>query len=188
MEKHKYYDLAYRAHSGTSFTPEKRALSECEFYDSVCKEFLEAEKEWAIEKFSRLFVKSLAARSRCYSSMIAGPARFPVARMEKYNQWERNASDALLSFIDKVRKPPAPSRTELDYGIQQKEYNYSNARVLQNKEDNRLQLFFDGKPDQPMIERLKSRGFKWSPRNKAWQRQLTPNAIAVIPYIFQESK
>lgn len=188
MEKHKYYDAAYRAHTGTSFFPEKRAVSECEFYDSICKEFTESEKQWAIEKFTNLFLKSLGARSRCYSSMIAGPARFPVARMEKYNQWERNATDALLAFIAKVRKPPISMRTELDYNIEQKEYTYGNARVLHNNEDNRLQLFFDGKPDQPMIERLKSRGFKWSPRNKAWQRQLTPNAIAVIPYIFQESK
>jgi hypothetical protein len=186
MTKHKYYDLAYSAHTGTSFSPEKRALSECEFYDSICKEFTEAEKEWAIQKFTTLFVKSLSAKARCYSSMIAGPARFPVARMEKYNQWERNASDALLDFIDKVRKPPVPMRTELDYGIEQKEYSYGNVKVLHNTDDNRLQLFFDGKPEQSMIERLKSKGFKWSLRNKAWQRQLTPNAISVVPYIFQE--
>lgn len=188
MEKHKYYDRAYAAHSGTSFTPEKRAISECDFYDSICKEFTEAGKEWAIEKFTNLFLKSLGARARCYSSMIAGPARFPVARMEKYNQWERNASDALLAFIDKVRKPPVSMRTELDYGIERKEYIYGNTQIVHNKEDNRLQLLFDGKPEPAIIERLKSRGFKWSPRNKAWQRQLTPNAIAAIPYVFRDQE
>lgn len=186
MTKHKFYDLARQAHSGTSFTPEKRAVSECEFYDSICQEFLASGKEWAVEKFTKLFVKSLSARSRCYSFMIAGPARFPAARMEKYNQWERNATDALLSFIEKVRNPPVSMRTELDYAIEQKEYICDNVRILQNTEDNRLQLFFDGKPEQPTIELLKSRGFKWSPRNQAWQRQLTPNALLALRYIFSK--
>lgn len=184
--KHKYYDLACRAHSGTSFTPEKRAASECEWYDSVCKEFTETGKEWAIEKWTRLFLKSLAAKSRCFSAMIAGPARFPVARMEKYNRWEHNATSELLAFLEKVRKPPAPPRTELDYGIEQKEYEIDGVRVLQNAEENRLQLFYDGKPAQDMIATLKSRGFKWSPRNKAWQRQLTNNAVWALLSIFPE--
>lgn len=180
-EKHKYYDLAYRAHSGTSFTPEKRAVSECEWYDSVCKEFNEAGKEWAIEKWTRLFLKSLAAKSRCYSSMIAGPARFPVARMEKYNRWEHNATTELLAYLEKVRKPPAPPRTELDYKIEHREYSIGDVGVLHNVEENRLQLFYPGKPEPETITKLKSRGFKWSPRNKAWQRQLTPNAIRALP-------
>lgn len=187
QEKHKYYDLAYRAHTGSSFVPEKRAQQECEWYDSIIKEFTEAGKEWAIEKFSNLFVKQLAAQSRCYSVMIAGPARFPVARMEKLNRWEHNARTKLLEFIEKVRTPPVSMRTELDYGIQDKEYNIGDVRILQNTEENRLQLFFDGKPEQTMIATLKSRGFKWSPRNKAWQRQLTPNALAVLKCIFPKT-
>lgn len=187
-EKHKYYDLAYRAHHGTSFTPEKRAVSECEWYDSVCKELTEAGKEWAIEKWTRLFLKSLAAKSRCVSWMIAGRARFPVARMEKYNRWEHNASTELLEYLEKVRKPPAPPRTELDYGIEQREYEISGVRILQNTEENRLQIFFDGKPEREMIDTLKSRGFKWSPRNQCWQRQLTNNAVWALLAIFPEQE
>jgi hypothetical protein len=181
--KHRYYDLAYRAHSGTSFTPEKRAHSECDWYDSVCREFIADQKEWAVEKFTRLFLKGLAAKARCVSWMIAGRSNFPVARQQKHNEWERKASDAMLAFIDKVRKPVPQPRTELNYGIQQKGFLIGDVRVLQNTEQNRLQLFFPGKPEQEVIEKLKSRGFKWSPRNQAWQRQLTPNAIHVLPYI-----
>jgi len=182
--KHKYYDLAYRAHCGTSFSPEKRAASECDWYDAVCKELTDAGKEWAVEKFTRLFLKSLAAKSRCYSSMIAGPARFPVARMQKYNQWEHNATSAMLDYLTKARKPPAPPRTELDYSIEGKDYSIGDVRVLQNTEENRLQLLFPDKPEAEMIATLKSRGFKWSPRNKAWQRQLTPNALYSLKSIF----
>lgn len=179
MKAHKYYELAYRAHTGTSFSPEKRAASSVEWYDNVIKEFTDVGKEWAIEKFTRLYLKELAASSRIFSTMIAGPANFPVARMEKYNRYQRNASEALLDFLTKVRKPPVESRTELDYGIEQKEYEIGDVKVVHDIADNRIRLFFPGKPEQKMIQTLKSRGFKWSPRNKAWQRQLTPNAVSV---------
>jgi hypothetical protein len=185
--KHKYYDLACNAHRNTSYSPEKRAAYECEYYDAVCKELTDAGKESAIEKFTRLFVKSLGAKARCASPMITGPARFPVARMEKYNRWERNATQAMVDFLEKVRRPPVEPRTELDYGIQEKEYMIGDVKVMQNTADNRLQLFFPSKPDEEMIQKLKSRGFKWSPRNKAWQRQLTPNALRVVPYIFADT-
>ena len=143
-ERHKYYDRAYRAHINTSFTPEKRALSECAYYDEICKELQESGKEWAIEKFTKLFEKSLSAKSRCASWAIVGPARFPVARMEKYNRWEHNATSAMMDYIDKVRKPKPEPRTELDYNIPGKDYFIGEVRILQNTDDNRLQLFFPG--------------------------------------------
>jgi hypothetical protein len=40
----------------------------------------------------------------------------------------------------------------------------------------RLQLFFDGKPDENTRSILKSNGFKWAPSQGAWQRQLNSNA------------
>ena len=46
-----------------------------------------------------------------------------------------------------------------------------------NREDNRLQVFFDGKPDADTRAELKSSGFRWAPSVGAWQRQLTDNAI-----------
>ena len=186
-EQHKYYKQAYEAHRGTSFNPEKRALSECQWYDETCAELKSLGKEAAIEKFTALFLKWMAAKSRIISFMIAGPARFPVARMEKYNAWERKAGETCLDFLKKVKQPPAPPRTELDYHIEAKEYFIGDMKIVHNTDDNRLQLLFPGKPDPGMIEKLKSRGFKWSPRNKAWQRQLTPNALRVIPYIFKEA-
>ena len=46
-----------------------------------------------------------------------------------------------------------------------------------NREDNRLQVFFDGKPDEATRTELKISGFRWAPSVGAWQRQLTKNAI-----------
>lgn len=45
------------------------------------------------------------------------------------------------------------------------------------REDNRVRIFHDCKPDASTIAELKSHGFKWSPKASAWQRQLTENAI-----------
>ena len=36
---------------------------------------------------------------------------------------------------------------------------------------------FNNIPDVEMRAKLKSEAFKWSPKNQAWQRQLTPNAV-----------
>lgn len=182
---HKYYRLAFDAYRNTSHTPEKRAEYTLAWFDSVIDEFKRGGKDWAIEKFTRLYLKSLSARSRCASAFIVGPARFPVARMEKYNRWEHNATTALHDFVEKVRRPPPTPRTELDYAIEAKEYQIGEVTVKQNTEQNRLQLIFPGKPAAEMIAKLKSRGFKWSPRNTAWQRQLTPNALRVIPYLLE---
>ena len=46
-----------------------------------------------------------------------------------------------------------------------------------NQPDNRLQIFFDEKPDASTRETLKGNGFRWSPKAGAWQRQLNDNAI-----------
>ncbi|MBU2685904.1 MAG: DUF3560 domain-containing protein [Gammaproteobacteria bacterium] len=54
----------------------------------------------------------------------------------------------------------------------------SGVEVYHNVDENRLQLIFDGKPDSDMRQQLKSNGFRWSPTNQAWQRQLTNVAIA----------
>ena len=40
-----------------------------------------------------------------------------------------------------------------------------------------MQLIFDEKPSEEQRSKLKSWGFRWSPSNKAWQRQLNGNAI-----------
>lgn len=48
-----------------------------------------------------------------------------------------------------------------------------DVEVLENVAEDRLQLIFPGKPSDQVRGLLKGRGFRWSPRNGAWQRQLT---------------
>lgn len=56
-------------------------------------------------------------------------------------------------------------------------WKFEGGEAVANTEENRLQLLFDEKPNEEQRSKLKHWGFKWSPSNKAWQRQLNNNAI-----------
>lgn len=43
-------------------------------------------------------------------------------------------------------------------------------RIVENVDENRCQVFFDGKPAENVRAFLKSHGFRWSPYNGCWQR------------------
>lgn len=53
---------------------------------------------------------------------------------------------------------------------------FDGGEIVRNADENRLQILFTDIPDPDIRQALKSHGFRWSPRNKAWQRQLTQNA------------
>ncbi len=74
---------------------------------------------------------------------------------------------ARLEEYDKLH-----SQRDTDAGTE-----FDGGRIVHNVEQNRLQILFDNKPDEETRATLKSHGFRWSPKNQAWQRQLTPNAI-----------
>lgn len=101
--KHKHYDLAYRAHYNTSFSPDKRAESACSGFDADMVKLagLNIPKD-KIAKYEALWVKWMNAKSRCLSSMITGPANFPVARNEKANNAERRAGDECMEYFNKI--------------------------------------------------------------------------------------
>ena len=56
-------------------------------------------------------------------------------------------------------------------------WTFDGGEVVANAEATRLQIIFADKPDEVLRGLLKKRGFKWSPRFHAWQRQLTSNAV-----------
>lgn len=53
-------------------------------------------------------------------------------------------------------------------------------------EAGRLQLLFDGKPQEEARNALKAAAFKWAPSVGAWQRQLTDNAIRAAKQIISD--
>lgn len=75
-------------------------------------------------------------------------------------------------------------RSAKESGKQEYENNFF--KVVENTELMRLQLLFDGKPDADVRNILKSNGFRWSPRNQCWQRQLTDNAKYALKRTIKE--
>lgn len=59
-------------------------------------------------------------------------------------------------------------------------------KVVENTEIMRLQVFFDDKPDEDVRIIMKKHGFKWSPKQGAWQRQLTNNARYALKRVISE--
>lgn len=72
------------------------------------------------------------------------------------------------------------------------ELAFDGGTVVKNYSEDRLQILFDEKPEQETISKLKHNGFRWSPRFKAWQRQLTDNSYyacaRVVPVTVEQLK
>ena len=86
----------------------------------------------------------------------------------------------LASLRGKIKRTQA-RLDELDKRQEQQTQPTENEKflggeIVRNTEADRLQIIFDEKPDDQQRDALKQNGFRWSPRNKAWQRQLTQNA------------
>lgn len=50
-------------------------------------------------------------------------------------------------------------------------------KIVDNVEINRVQVVFDHIPSEEIRRKLSKRGFRWSPRNKAWQRHRSNSAM-----------
>lgn len=151
--------------------------------------------EWTIEqlyfsltKYSQAIEKwindKISNDSKCVAWFISGPANYP---MKKFERWNSKNDDLMRNYeyIFNIKNYlPKKKRNEVVRdNIDELEYNYKGITVKQNKEANRLQVIFDGKPSENVRNILKSNGFKWSPSNEAWQRQLTENALCRLKRI-----
>lgn len=101
-------DAAYRAYYYTSFYPEKRADETVKGYEQELNEDLESIPESERERYMGAYLKRLfalmSAKSRCMSSMITGPANFPVRRNQKALNIEHARSVEFTEWREKVLK------------------------------------------------------------------------------------
>ena len=56
-----------------------------------------------------------------------------------------------------------------------KEITFNGGRVVVCNSDERMRFYFDEIPSAEVRSMMKRNAFKWSPKNGAWQRQLTAN-------------
>lgn len=113
-------DLAIRAHSGTSHSPERRGEAEVSGYaQTLTADYAEfyalAAKHSTTEALAELFsryresyrrstIAHLSAKSRCLSWFIAGPSNFPTRRAEKANTAEHRRLEEVLNCRKLWRK------------------------------------------------------------------------------------
>ena len=61
-------------------------------------------------------------------------------------------------------------------------------RVVENVEADRIQLMFEGKPEEAVRRTLKGLGFRWSPSHGAWQRHLNNAGRHAVARFLQSVK
>ena len=61
--------------------------------------------------------------------------------------------------------------------IPDEDININGIRIEVDKESNRVKIFFPDKPEEELRSSLKQNGFRWSPYNGCWQRQISEYAI-----------
>ena len=79
--------------------------------------------------------------------------------------------------VDELKKTKEKGTSEADYG---------DFKVIENTELMRIQIVFDGKPDEAIRSTLKANGFRWAPSQGAWQRQLTSNGKCALRRAVEE--
>jgi hypothetical protein len=110
-----YWQQCYSAHSNISFSPERRADSIVRDYSEELVEDLKTlgEKSGKYEeKYKAKFAAWIGAKGRCISSMITGPANFPVRRAEKANRSESNRYEEWRHWRDKYFNAVNRERTK----------------------------------------------------------------------------
>lgn len=94
-------------------------------------------------------------------------------------------SYALQNNLAKIKDTEAKIKRHQSMAEREnEETEYPWGTLVADYGDERYRFLFNGKPEREVIDLMKSNAFKWSPRNEAWQRQITPNArYAVKNYI-----
>jgi hypothetical protein len=117
-------------------------------------------------------------KSECYRMIKSGWSErpFPAYELTNNNAKIKNTKER-LEKLQKAKATPTKETIESDI-----------CQVIENTEAMRIQLVFDGKPDERTREILKSNGFKWAPSQNAWQRQLTDNARYSTKRVLEQLK
>lgn len=91
--------------------------------------------------------------------------------------WELSNSSARMRNIKQRIADIERMKIVAEQKAEDKYPDVEGIEVVENSELMRIQLKFDGKPEEDVRTILKSHGFKYAPSQSAWQRQLTPNGI-----------
>lgn len=70
--------------------------------------------------------------------------------------------------------------------IEFEEKEFVGGKIIHNKEINRIQILFDEIPNEETRSALKHKGFHWSRREGAWQREFNENTIKATNILIKD--
>ena len=97
-----------------------------------------------------------------------------------YKSWQLSNNNANIKRM-KARVIEMQAREDAPTS----EIEFDGGTIIDNCEDDRVQIFFDEKPDDEMRGKLKGSGWRWSPSVGVWQRKRTANAMASAKQILE---
>lgn len=112
------------------------------------------------------------------AGMKAGMARSWRATPKPYESFALTNNSANIRRV-KARIAELTQRAETEY----QGWAFEGGAVKMDKAANRLQVFFDEKPDRETCSAMRHSGFKWAPSVGAWQRQLNDNAVYAAKHL-----
>ena len=134
-----------------------------------------------IKRGERLERRSKGAEEALSNMRSDDPAIIPKLQEAIRNSTDSAERQRLRERLDTAIR--THERNQSGGGLNKKTKLYD---LEENVTDGRIRFRFDGKPRQEVIDIMKSRGFKWSPSNKAWQRQNTPNGVYSAKRVIEE--
>ena len=180
-------------------------LSACVELEKQIRDYCESHTNWSeeqiqedLKKFNKIYVelfqKYLLANDMP-STMISGRGNYNVARHNKKMVRQNSVGQDLWGDGGKIERAKESilkkyNKNLLARKIKQIENakEFKEFEVEVNKHDlisygndvenARVYLKFNGKPGDETITVLKKNAFKWSPKNKRWQRQTTANGVS----------
>lgn len=102
---------------------------------------------------------------------FAGRLGFPDYKLKNNNAEIRRLKGRLAEEQAKAAQAASGTAAVQEYDTATE----GQVTYEEHPDDNRVRLFFEGKPAQATRDTLKRYGFRWSPSQGAWQRFLTGN-------------
>lgn len=129
------------------------------------------EKMKAVNKIVKS--KGLTEDEKCDELAAIGLNERDITELLKWNGYH---TLSLSNNLAKIKATQAAiERHKAMAEAEDKEIKFNGGRVVVCNSDERMRFYFDEIPSVEVRNLMKRNAFKWSPKNGAWQRQLTAN-------------
>jgi hypothetical protein len=176
-KKAEYYeDKASAAESNTSISSDdpnaieklKTKLQDLESLQSLMKAVNKIVRNRKLSDEDKINKMIALPMKEAYAKELLQPDCFNIIGFAAYRLQNNNQSMSRIRQRIKDLETIA-SKATTDETI-------NGVQIINNTEENRVQIIFEGKPADEVRKDLKRHGFKWAPSRGAWQRNLCPNA------------